>query len=257
MRTRTRQEGTQMATAAIEVHGLRKTYKSDGRTVEAVRGVDLEIGPGEFVAVMGPSGSGKSTLLHLIGGLDRPDGGRVLLEGRDLGSLSRRDLARVRRRQVGFVFQFFNLLPILTVEENVELPAALDGRRESAFREHRDRILERVGLTAVRDKLPGQISGGEQQRVAVARALINEPTLLLADEPTGNLDRKTGQDMMRLLRDLRAEGQTILLVTHDPAVASHAERVVFMRDGLLVDEARLTAPGETSAVLSRLVELEG
>lgn len=246
-----------MRTAAIEAQGLRKTYRTTGTAVEALRGVDLEVDQGEFVAVMGPSGSGKSTLLHLAGGLDIPDGGRIVLDGVDLRTLSRRELARVRRRHVGFVFQFFNLVPILTVVENVELPALLDGRREASFREHRDRVLELLGLGGLRDKLPGQLSGGEQQRVAMARALINEPALLLTDEPTGNLDRATGQDVMGQLRRLHAEGQTILLVTHDPAVASHAERVVFMRDGLLVDEARLTAPGETSAVLSRLVQLEG
>jgi putative ABC transport system ATP-binding protein len=241
---------------AIEAKDLWKTYRSDGTAVHALAGVDLAVEDGEFVGVMGPSGSGKSTLLHIVGGLDTPDEGRVMLEDRDLSELSRKELATVRRRHIGFVFQFFNLVPVLTVEENVALPASLDGARESSYTERLEEIFDRFGLAEHRDKLPSQLSGGEQQRVAVARALINRPAVVLADEPTGNLDRGSGADVMALLRKLHSEGQTIVVVTHDPSVASFAQRVVFMRDGKLVDEARLRTPGKTSALLSRLVKLE-
>jgi ABC-type lipoprotein export system ATPase subunit len=219
-------------------------------------GVDVDIEQGEFVAVMGPSGSGKSTLLHMLGALDVPDEGEVLLNGQSVSKHSRAELATIRRRHVGFVFQFFNLVPILTVEENVSFPAVLDGVRESVYRPRMDDVLERLGLSDQRHKQPAQLSGGQQQRVAIARALLNAPDLVLADEPTGNLDRTSGADVMALLRRVNAEGQTIVVVTHDPSVASSASRVLFMRDGKLVDEARLTKPGETSAVLSRLVRLE-
>lgn len=243
--------------SAIEAKGLRKAYRNNGTSVPALDGVDLLIEAGEFTAVMGPSGSGKSTLLHVMGGLDTPDSGEVLLDGRPLADMSRKELALVRRRYVGFVFQFFNLVPVLTVEENVSLPAVLDGKSSGAYAPEVDRILQLVGLLDHRRKLASQLSGGEQQRVAIARALINRPAVLLADEPTGNLDRGTGAEVMALLRGLHADGQTIVVVTHDPTVASFAQRVVFMRDGALVDEARLTGPGETSTVLSRLVQLEG
>ncbi len=242
--------------SAIEAKNVWKSYKSDGTSVHALAGVDLDVAEGEFVAVMGPSGSGKSTLLHIVGGLDSPDEGRVTIDGQDLSGLSRKELATIRRRHLGFVFQFFNLVPVLTVEENVALPAALDDVRESEYAEHLTELLETFGIEEQRDKLPAQLSGGEQQRVAIARALINHPAVLLADEPTGNLDRGSGSDVMALLRKLHKDGQTIVVVTHDPSVASFAQRVVFMRDGELVDEARLRTPGKTSAVLSRLVKLE-
>ncbi len=241
---------------AIEAKDLWKTYRSDGTAVHALAGVDLAIKEGEFVAVMGPSGSGKSTLLHIVGGLDTPDEGEVEIDGRDLSGLSRKELAATRRRHIGFVFQFFNLVPVLTVEENVALPAALDDVRVSEYAQHLGDLLELFGLSDHRDKLPVQLSGGEQQRVAIARALINRPAVVLADEPTGNLDRRSGSDVMALLRRLHKDGQTIVVVTHDPSVASFAQRVLFMRDGELVDEARLRTPGKTSTVLSRLVKLE-
>lgn len=241
---------------AIVAKDLWKTYRADGTAVHALAGVDLTVDEGEFVAVMGPSGSGKSTLLHIVGGLDTPDEGTVMLDGRDLSGLTRKELAAIRRRHIGFVFQFFNLVPVLTVEENVALPAALDGMKESEYAEHLDEIFGLFGISEHRDKLPSQLSGGEQQRVAVARALVNRPAVVLADEPTGNLDRGSGADVMGLLRKLHKEGQTIVVVTHDPSVASFAQRVVFMRDGELVDETRLRTPGKTSAVLSKLVKLE-
>ena len=242
---------------AIEAKDLWKTYKSDGTSLHALAGVDLTVEEGEFIAVMGPSGSGKSTLLHICGGLDSPDRGSVMLNGQVLSGLSRTELAAVRRKHIGFVFQFFNLVPVLSVEENVTLPAVLDGVSESSYRERLEETLELFGLSEHRRRLPSQLSGGEQQRVAVARALINRPAVVLADEPTGNLDRSSGADVMALLRRLHGGGQTIVVVTHDPSVASNAQRVVFMRDGELVDEARITSPGKTSAVLSKLVKLEG
>jgi putative ABC transport system ATP-binding protein len=242
---------------AIEAKDLWKTYQSNGAAVKALAGVDFAVEEGEFVAVMGPSGSGKSTLLHIVGGLDTPDRGTVLLDGVELSTMSRTELASSRRKQIGFVFQFFNLVPVLTVVENITLPAILDGRSQSAFVAQLDQALEAFGLTEYRDRLPSQISGGEQQRVAIARALINQPAVVLADEPTGNLDRASGADVMKLFRKLHDEGQTIVVVTHDPTVASFAQRVVFMRDGELVDEAKITAPGKASAVLSKLVKLEG
>jgi putative ABC transport system ATP-binding protein len=244
------------AVTAIDVKDVWKTYKSNGAAVHALAGVDLAVEEGEFVGVMGPSGSGKSTLLHLVGGLDTPDEGNVMLDGQDLSELSRKELATARRKHIGFVFQFFNLVPVLTVEENVALPASLDGIRDSQYSERLEELLGLFDLAEHRNKLPAQLSGGEQQRVAIARALINRPAVVLADEPTGNLDRGSGADVMALLRKLHKQGQTIVVVTHDPSVASFAQRVVFMRDGKLVDEARLRTPGKASAVLSRLVKLE-
>lgn len=240
----------------IVARGLRKTYRSDGAAVHALDGVDISVGSGEFVAIMGPSGCGKSTLLHMLGALDDPDSGEVALGDRQLTGLGRADLALVRRRSVGFVFQFFNLVPVLTVEENVVLPASLDGVSRDEYSRRASDLLDVFGLTDRRDLLPAQISGGEQQRAAIARALINEPDVLLADEPTGNLDRASGADVMRLFRDLNTRGQTIVIVTHDPAVASQASRVLFMRDGSLVDERRITERGDPTQVLEALARFE-
>ena len=241
---------------AIEVVGVSKSYTTDGTVTHALAGVDLAVEEGEFVAVMGPSGSGKSTLLHMVGGLDTPDTGRVIVGGQELSKLSRKELALVRRRHIGFVFQFFNLVPVLTVEENVSFPAVLDGERDATLEPRMKELFDLFGLSEHRRKLPTRLSGGEQQRVAIARSLINKPAVVLADEPTGNLDRSSGADVMALLRKLNSEGQTIVVVTHDPSVASFARRVLFMRDGALVDEAKMDVPGEASAVLSRLVQLE-
>jgi putative ABC transport system ATP-binding protein len=239
----------------IEARGLRKTYASDGTSVHALDGVDLDVDASEFVAVMGPSGSGKSTLLHMLGALDVPDAGSVLLSGRNLAELSRGALADVRRRCVGMVFQFFNLVPVLTAEENVSLPGVLDGKRDADARDRAGTLLERLGLGEIGRKLPSELSGGEQQRVAVARALINEPQLLLADEPTGNLDRRSGSELMSLLRKLHADGQTVVVVTHDPAIASFAHRVVFMRDGKLIDSMTVGGAGDPTPVLERLTAI--
>ncbi len=242
-------------TVILEGRGLRKTYRGDGIVTEALRGVDLEIERGEFVSIMGPSGCGKSTLLNLLGALDTPTDGEVLFEGDALSGLGDRDLTAIRRRRIGFVFQFFNLVPVLTVEENIAFPAVMDGRRDTA--EQLETILRTLGLTDHRRKLPAQLSGGEQQRTAIGRALINEPDVLLVDEPTGNLDTISAGDVMAQLRTLHEQGQTILLVTHDPTVASRAKRVLFMRDGQILEEIALPRRGDRAAVIGRLLRVEG
>jgi putative ABC transport system ATP-binding protein len=239
--------------ALLEARGLTKTYALDGVVVPALRGVNLTIDEGAFVAVMGPSGCGKSTLLHLLGALDTPTDGDVLLEGTALGSMSDDELTRVRRHRVGFVFQFFNLVPVLTALENVALPAVIDGRAVDAANGRAAGLLARFGLDAVGAKLPSQLSGGEQQRVAVARALMNEPAVVLADEPTGNLDHRSGVQVVDHFRQLHGGGQTTVLVTHNPAVAAVAERVVFLRDGRLVGEE---PGGDAESLLAYLVSLD-
>jgi len=240
----------------IETRNLLKTYRADRVAVEALRGVDLRVAPGEFVAVMGPSGCGKSTLLHLLGGLDRPTAGEVVVAGQRLDVLSESARAVMRRETVGFVFQAYNLIPNLTVAGNVDLPGLLAGHPPVEVAARREELLEALGLADKERAFPGELSGGQQQRAAIARALVNRPAVLLADEPTGNLDSRSGAEVLALLRRFHAEGQTTVLVTHDAKVASFAGRVIFMRDGQLVDEARLTAPGDAAIVLSRLVQLE-
>jgi putative ABC transport system ATP-binding protein len=214
--------------------------------------VDLEVAPGEFVAVMGPSGSGKSTLLHMLGGLDVPTSGEVLVDGRSLATLSRGQRAVLRRSHIGFVFQLYNLIPSLTVEENVALPAIAAGASPSSYKERLDELLALVGLADKLDRFPPQLSGGEQQRVAIARALVQEPAVVLADEPTGNLDSRTGEELLDLFTRCNAGGQTIVLVTHDPKVASAAQRVFFMRDGAFVEETELK---DTRYDLTELVRI--
>lgn len=240
----------------IEARGLRKTYRGNGTDVHALDGVDLSVEDGEFVAVMGPSGSGKSTLLHVLSALDVPDEGDVRLAGRELRGLSATELAEVRRRCVGFVFQLFNLVPVLTVAENIELPASLDGLGDAERSRRTEQLLADLGLSGKRELLPSQLSGGEQQRAAIARALVNEPDVVFGDEPTGNLDRANGRDVMERLARMCDAGQTIVIVTHDPTVAAYARRVLFMRDGRLVDEVVPHRRGSTSAILSRLTDLE-
>jgi putative ABC transport system ATP-binding protein len=202
--------------------------------VSAVAGVDLEVRPGEAVALVGPSGSGKSTLLNLIGGLDRPTSGEIWVDGQNIARAPAYALVEHRRHRVGFVFQSFNLLPQRTALENVEIPMMLAGVGRAERRERARQLLEKVGLGGRADHKPSQLSGGEQQRVAVARALANNPSILLADEPTGNLDSATGAGVMRLLRELNEQGLTLILVTHDPTVASYASRIVRLRDGRIV-----------------------
>ncbi len=216
----------------VRAVGLTRRYEMGNGFVEALRGVNLTIARGEFVALVGPSGSGKSTVLNLIGGLDRPTSGQIWINGTELSSSDEETLTQHRRRHVGFVFQTFNLLPRLTAEENVALPLMFSGVSERERRKRARALLERVGLGLRLSHRPTQLSGGEQQRVAIARALVGRPALLLADEPTGNLDTATGAEIMQLLRALnREQGLTLLTVTHDPEVASFADRIIKLRDG--------------------------
>jgi putative ABC transport system ATP-binding protein len=225
----------------IQTRGLIKTYGSNGNAVHALRGIDLDVERGEFVALIGPSGSGKSTLMAILGCLDVPTGGTYALEGRQVENLSGADLAAIRNEKVGFVFQQYNLLPKATILRNVELPMLYAGvpRRERKRRAFE--LLERVGIPDKASTLPGALSGGQRQRVAIARALANRPALLLADEPTGALDSKTGQEVLALFRELHAQGNTVLLVTHDPTIAGMAGRRVELRDGLIHDEQEMAA----------------
>ena len=218
----------------LRLEGVSKRFHRGHEAVIALDDVTFEVGPGEFVGLVGPSGSGKSTLLHLAGGLDQPDAGRVLVGDRDLATMSIGDRARLRRREIGFVFQFFHLIPTLTVAENVELPLILDGARSrnGVTRE----LIERVGLAGRAEHLPGELSGGQMQRAAIARALVARPTLILADEPTGNLDSATGADVLDVLTAQVADaGASLVLVTHDADAASRAHRVLHLKDGKLQD----------------------
>lgn len=220
--------------AIVVVEKVEKTYEGGRRGVTALRGVSFEIDSGDFVALMGPSGCGKSTLLHMVGGMDRPTRGRVIFDGAPLDSLGEEELARLRRKTIGFVFQFFNLLPTLTLAENVALPLMLDGRSDARCRDRAAELLNRVGLDKRASHFPAELSGGEMQRAALARAIITEPQLVLADEPTGNLDSENGRQVMRLLADLNRElGITIMLATHSQEDASYARRILRMRDGAI------------------------
>jgi ABC-type lipoprotein export system ATPase subunit len=244
-----------VSTPVLRTRGLRKEYGKGEGLVRAVDGVDLDVAAGETVAVMGPSGCGKSTLLHLIGGLDRPSGGEVSLAGHRIDQLGERALARMRRSDVGFVFQAFHLMEELTSVENVELPALLAGSSPRAARRRAADLLERVGLADRASFLPSALSGGQRQRVAVARALSNEPLVVLADEPTGNLDSAATLDVLRLFESLHEAGQTLVIVTHDERIAATADRLISMRDGAFVDETRMT--GGTTGLLGALAGLDG
>jgi putative ABC transport system ATP-binding protein len=226
-------------THVLEARSLAKTYDTGGAKVLALRGVDLAIERGEFVAIMGPSGCGKSTLLNLLAGLDRPTAGEVRLGGERIDQLSEADLARLRRRKIGFVFQFFNLVPTLSAVENVELPLLLVGRRRKDARRSANELLTELGIGDKYAAAPVQLSGGQQQRVALARALANTPEIVLGDEPTGNLDSAAAREVLGLLRGARDRGQTLLIVTHDARVAAAADRVITLRDGLVSDDTEL------------------
>jgi putative ABC transport system ATP-binding protein len=239
----------------LRARGLRKDYGRGGGLVRAVDEVDLDVAAGETVAVMGPSGCGKSTLLHLLGGLDRPTAGEIWLTGQSLGRLTERALARLRRDAVGFVFQAFHLMDELTAVENVELPALLAGRSPRAARQRAAGLLEQVGLADRAGCLPSALAGGQRQRVAIARALVADPFVVLADEPTGNLDSEATLEVLRLFESLHADGQTLVIVTHDARIAATADRMISMRDGAFADETRLT--GGTSGSLGALAGLEG
>ena len=237
----------------MELVDVRKTYLQGRRSVEAVRGVNLRVVAGEFVAIMGPSGSGKSTLMHLLAALDKPTGGHVTIAGEDVGSLSDRQVTLLRRKHIGFVFQFFNLLPMLTAEENILLPLSLAGRKPE--RPWVDELLGAVGIEERRKHKPAELSGGQQQRVAIARGLVARPTVLFADEPTGNLDSASSTEVLALLRRSADElGQTVVMVTHDPKAAATADRILFIADGKIVrDQTESTAV----EVLAAMQEVTG
>jgi putative ABC transport system ATP-binding protein len=239
----------------VRTEQLTKTYGQGDTAVSALSRLNIEIQPGEFVAVMGPSGCGKSTLLHLVGGLDRPTSGRVLVKDQDVAAMSDDDLTRLRRRHIGFIFQFFNLIPVLTAADNAALPLILDGVKQSEAQSRARTWLERVNLSSRLDHRPDELSGGEQQRVAIARALVADPELILADEPTGNLDSRAADEIAQLLRQVSGEWQrTVLMVTHDPRIAAHADRIIFLKDGTVVDDTVLSGNGRgaPAAVQQRL-----
>ncbi|HUH80292.1 MAG TPA: ABC transporter ATP-binding protein [Solirubrobacteraceae bacterium] len=240
-----------VAAVPVTARGLIRRFGEGATAVQALRGVDLDVGGGELVAVMGPSGSGKSTLMHLLAGLDQPTSGTVAIAGTELGTLDDGDLTRLRRTHIGFIFQFFNLLPMLDAEENVTLPLAIAGERaDSAWL---GQLMDKVGLAARSRHRPAELSGGEQQRVAIARALITRPTILLADEPTGNLDSKTGGEILELMREsVDAYGQTTVMVTHDPRAAAIADRILFIADGRIVKELAGVTAAEVLAVMGEL-----
>lgn len=243
-------------TCLVETTDLHKVYGTDEAPCEALKAVSIAIEASEFVTVMGHSGSGKSTLLHLVGGLDRPTSGTIRIGDQLLETMGESRLAKFRREHVGFVFQFFNLIENLTARANVELPALLQGSltngRRPAIRERSTELLERLGIADQATKHPWELSGGQQQRVAIARALINAPTLLLVDEPTGNLDSSSSQTVLNILTECHQEGQTILMVTHDPRAAERGERVLFLHDGVVVDHVAEAGAGP---IARRLAEL--
>jgi putative ABC transport system ATP-binding protein len=237
--------------AVVTADGVTRVYGEGDTAVRALRGVSLDVKRGELVAVMGPSGSGKSTLMHIMAGLDRPTEGDVRIDGTSIGQLGDTELTKLRRRHIGFIFQFFNLLPMLTAEENILLPVELAGTKiEKAWT---DDLIERVGLADRRSHRPSELSGGQQQRVAIARALVSQPTVMFADEPTGNLDSKTSDEILELLRGSVSElGQTTVMVTHDAGAATIADRVLFLADGLIVKELGKCAQRDILAAMEEV-----
>jgi putative ABC transport system ATP-binding protein len=235
----------------VEGRDVTRTYGEGATAVEALRGVSIDVSNGELVAVMGPSGSGKSTLMHILAGLDKPTGGTVTIAGTEINDLDDAKLTLLRRDHIGFVFQFFNLLPMLTAEENILLPLTIAGAKPD--RAWLDELLTKTGLADRRSHRPSELSGGEQQRVAISRALITHPTILFADEPTGNLDSKTGGEILELLRDsVDSWGQTIVMVTHEPRAASIADRILFLADGLIVKQLTEASAAEVLEVMATL-----
>lgn len=234
----------------VTAAGVTRRYGEGEAAVDALRGVSLDVKEGELVAVMGPSGSGKSTLMHILAALDKPSSGNVAIAGQDVGSLNDTQVTKLRREHIGFVFQFFNLLPMLTAEENVALPLSIAG--EKPDKEFFEDLLKRVGLTDRRTHRPAELSGGQQQRVAIARALVSKPSVVFADEPTGNLDSRTGAEILELLRSATEErGQTTVMVTHDANAATIADRVLFLADGTIVEELPRSEAPEILAAMNR------
>jgi putative ABC transport system ATP-binding protein len=231
---------------------LSRRYGDGDAAVDALAGISTAFARNRFTAIMGPSGSGKSTLMHILAGLDKPTSGTVTLDGVEITGLDDGELTKLRRDKLGFVFQFFNLLPVLTAEENVVLPLSIAGRKPD--REWLERLIRTIGLEDRRTHRPAELSGGQQQRVAIARALVSKPAVVFADEPTGNLDSKASEDVLRLLRQAVDEfGQTVIMVTHDPAAAAHADRLITLRDGKLVHDA---APGSTDEVIELMKQID-
>jgi len=237
----------------VRTESITKIYGDSTQPVHAVQDINLAVDDGEFLAVMGPSGSGKSTLLYLLGGLERPTSGKVLLREQDLSKLNDDALSRLRRTQMVFVFQFYNLIPVLTAQENVAMPLILDGVNRAEALKRADEALARVSVTDRRTHRPSELSGGQQQRVALARALVTNPLLILGDEPTGNLDSRASEEVVQLLRRAADDwGRTVILVTHDPRIAAYADRIVFLRDGQVVDENRLKGQGNADQIREQL-----
>jgi putative ABC transport system ATP-binding protein len=237
--------------AVVELENLEKSYRLGKVTVNALRGVTLKLQQGEFMVIMGPSGSGKTTLLNIIGTLDKPSSGRALVDGEDITRMNDGQLTKLRRHKIGFVFQFHNLIPVLTALENVELPLLTSGVKRNVLRDRAMELLSRVGLQNRTDHLPDELSGGEQQRVAIARALANHPRIVLADEPTGDLDTKTGFEVVELMHGMaKEEGTSVVVVTHDPIVAERADRLVEMRDGRIAEKVREPPTGPKHTIRS-------
>ncbi len=226
----------------LRCENLTKTYGEGNTKIKALDNVSFSVEKGEFVSIVGPSGSGKSTLLHILGGVDKPTEGKVFIEGTDLHGLKEDKLAIFRRRQIGLIYQFYNLMPVLNVDENITLPHLLDGRKLD--QERLDEIVDYLGLSERRNNLPSQLSGGQQQRVSIGRAMFNRPAIVLADEPTGNLDRKTGEEIMKLLKaSNRDHKQTLILITHDESIALQADRIIYIEDGKITKDERIRVLG--------------
>lgn len=242
----------------LQVNNLVKVYQAEKIAVTALKGVSFSIAPGSFVSIMGPSGSGKSTLMNILGCLDKPTEGEYILDGVDVSRFDEKELAKIRNRKIGFVFQTFNLLPRLTCLRNVELPMIYAGITEKERKKRAREALTKVGLANRAEHRPNEISGGQKQRVAIARALVNNPAIIMADEPTGNLDTRSGEEVMAIFQDLNQEGATIVLVTHEPEIANHTERILRFRDGHLIENQNVEEPVQAKDILAELpAEEEG